>query len=77
MIKDGEIPLAGTGWKVLPAVLISCPHFPLLGTAFTGERGNVPMRGCHDRGKAGEREKRRLKLRFQLLKSAECHSCIK
>jgi hypothetical protein len=63
---------------VFSAMLISYPHFypqfAIVGTMFTGQRGSVPTRDCDELVKAGERQKRRIKLRFQALGAAECDS---
>jgi hypothetical protein len=54
---------------VFSAVLISYPHlYPhidVAGIMFTGERGNVPMRGCDEFGKAGERQERQINYDFR------------
>ena len=59
-------------------MLISYPHlypqFGVAGTTFTVERGIMPIRGCDEIGKVGEREERRIKLGFQALGAAECDS---
>jgi len=44
---------------------------------FTGVCCIVPMTGCDELGKAGEREERRIKLGFQSLGTAECDFCTK
>ena len=71
--------LRGVG--VFSDMLISQPHlyprFGVAGTTFTGERGSVPKRGCDELGKAGGRQGRRIKLRFQTLGPVECDSCMR
>ena len=41
---------------------------------FIGERGNAPAGGYDELGKAGEGDERRIKLRIQMLGSAESDS---
>jgi hypothetical protein len=56
---------------VFSAVRISYPRFLVAGIRLTGERGDLPTRGCDEDGKAGGQE-RRTKLRLHSLGAVEC-----
>ena len=47
------------------------PRFGVRGKTFTGERGGLPTRGYDQLGTAGERQGRRIKLRFQAFRTVE------